>query len=159
MAPSASKGPGRERQPFLHDLYPGLTSFPSLLAAAKAAQRGKRYRPDVLAFNSRLEAEIFQLQQELRGFTYQPGAYRRFAIRDPKPRLIAASPPCACDCTRSKVRFAAATMAPVLSVFSCGLIGCGCATTTCSRGGDASNDRRWRWRPAAAPPTRPVNHS
>jgi len=92
MAPPASKGPGRERRPFLHDLYPGLTSFPSLLAAVKAAQRGKRFRPDVLAFHSRLEAEIFLLQRELRDFTYQPGPYRRFAIRDPKPRLIAAAP-------------------------------------------------------------------
>jgi len=80
------------RGPFLHDLYPRLTSFPSLLAAAKAAQRSKRYRPDVLAFNSRLEAELFRLQAELRDFTYQPGPYRRFAIRDPKPRLIAAAP-------------------------------------------------------------------
>lgn len=92
MAPPASVGRRRPSTPFLHDLYPGLTSFPSLLAAAKAAQRGKRFRPDVLAFNSRLEAELFQLQQELRSFSYQPGPYRRFAIRDPKPRTIAAAP-------------------------------------------------------------------
>ncbi len=57
MARPASSG--ARRQPFLHDLIPGLTSFANLLAAAKAAQRGKRYRPDVLAFNSRLEAELF----------------------------------------------------------------------------------------------------
>jgi retron-type reverse transcriptase len=92
MAPPASVGRRRPPTPFLHDLYPGLTSFPSLLAAAKAAQRGKRFRPDVLAFNSRLEAELFQLQQELRSFIYEPGPYRRFAIRDPKPRTIAAAP-------------------------------------------------------------------
>jgi len=92
MPLSASVGPGGRRHPFLHDIYPRLTSFTSLLAAAKAAQRGKRFRPDVLAFNSRLEAELFQLQQELRSFSYQPGPYRRFAIRDPKPRTIAAAP-------------------------------------------------------------------
>jgi retron-type reverse transcriptase len=92
MGLQPSKSCGKERTPFLHDLYPGLTSFTSLLAAAQAAQRGKRWRPDVLAFNSRLEAELFKLQSELRNFTYQPGPYRRFVIRDPKPRLIAAAP-------------------------------------------------------------------
>ena len=92
MTGSDSIRKGRRRHPFLHDLDPRLTSFTSLLAAAKAAQRGKRFRPDVLAFNSRLEAELFQLQQELRSFCYQPGPYRRFAIQDPKPRLIAAAP-------------------------------------------------------------------
>lgn len=92
MPPSASNGPGGLRHPFLHDLFPGLTSFASLLAAAKAAQRGKRFRPDVLAFNSRLEAELFQLEEELRSHRYQPGSYRRFEIRDPKPRTIAAAP-------------------------------------------------------------------
>jgi hypothetical protein len=92
MGPQGSTGHGRQRTPFLHDLYPGLTSFTSLLTAAQAAQRGKRWRPDVLAFNRRLEAELFKLQSELRNFTYQPGPYRRFVIRDPKPRIIAAVP-------------------------------------------------------------------
>ena len=90
--PVAKHSRGRRRDPFLHDLYHRLTSFTNLLAAANAAQRGKRFRPDVLAFNSRLEAEIFQLQSELRSFTYQPSPYRRFAIHDPKPRLISAAP-------------------------------------------------------------------
>jgi RNA-directed DNA polymerase len=89
---SKPRGDGRRREPFLQDLYPRLTSFTNLLAAAQAAQRGKRFQPAVLAFNSRLEAELFQLQDELRSFTYQPGPYRRFAIRDPKPRLISAAP-------------------------------------------------------------------
>lgn len=92
MARPAPCASGTRRKPFLHDLYPDLTSFSNLLAAAKAAQRGKRFRPDVLSFNNRLEAELFQLQSELRTFTYAPGPYRRFEIRDPKPRLIAAAP-------------------------------------------------------------------
>ena len=75
----------------LVDLYPRITSFSNLWAAAQRAQRGKRYRPDVLAFNNRLEAELFRLQSELRSFTYQPGPYRRFQIRDPKPRTISAA--------------------------------------------------------------------
>jgi RNA-directed DNA polymerase len=78
--------------PPLRHLYARLTSFASLQAAARRAQRGKRYRPVVLAFNANLEAELLQLQEELRSFTYQPGAYRQFRIRDPKPRLISAAP-------------------------------------------------------------------
>jgi retron-type reverse transcriptase len=76
----------------LRELYPRLTSFASLQAAARRAQRGKRYRPAVLAFNANREAELLRLQEELRSFTYRPGSYRQFRIRDPKPRLISAAP-------------------------------------------------------------------
>jgi retron-type reverse transcriptase len=76
----------------LTDLYPQITSFASLLAAARRAQCGKRFRPNVLAFNEHLEANLFQLQQELQAFTYTPGPYRQFEIRDPKRRLISAAP-------------------------------------------------------------------
>jgi retron-type reverse transcriptase len=76
----------------LANLYPRLTSFASLQAAARRAQRGKRYRPAVLAFNANLEAELLRLQEELRSFIYSPGPYRQFPIRDPKPRLISAAP-------------------------------------------------------------------
>lgn len=76
----------------LSALYLRITAFSNLLEAARRAQRGKRYRADVLAFNARLEANLFLLQQELRAFTYRPGPYRRFSIRHPKPRRIAAAP-------------------------------------------------------------------
>ena len=78
--------------PPLRNLYPRITSFANLLAAAHRAQKGKRYRPDVLAFNANLEAELFGLQRELLRQTYTPGPYRQFRIRDPKPRLISAAP-------------------------------------------------------------------
>jgi len=78
--------------PPLRHLYPRLTSFASLRAAARRAQRGKRYRPAVLAFNANLEEELLRLQEELRAFSYSPGPYRKFRIRDPKPRLISAAP-------------------------------------------------------------------
>jgi retron-type reverse transcriptase len=78
--------------PPLTDLYPRITSFAALHAAASRAQRGKRYRPTVLAFNEQLEANLFQLQHELRSFTYSPGPSRQFEIRDPKRRLISAAP-------------------------------------------------------------------
>jgi retron-type reverse transcriptase len=76
----------------LRNLFPRITSFSNLLAAARRAQYGKRYRSDVLAFNANLEGHLFRLQRELRDHTYTPGAYRRFHIRDPKPRVISAAP-------------------------------------------------------------------
>ena len=76
----------------LRDLYPRITAFPTLLAAFRKASKGKRYRPDVLAFGANLEVELFQLQQELRSFTYAPGPYRQLMVREPKPRLVSAAP-------------------------------------------------------------------
>jgi retron-type reverse transcriptase len=73
-------------------LWPQILAFDNLLLAARKAQRGKRFRPNVLEFNHNLEANLLQLQQELETHTYQPGDYRTFIIIDPKPRLISAAP-------------------------------------------------------------------
>ncbi len=73
-------------------LWPRITSFENLLRAAHKAQRGKRFRPNVLAFNHHLEDHLLQLQTALRQQTYQPGQYRTFEIFEPKPRIIAAAP-------------------------------------------------------------------
>ncbi len=69
-----------------------IIDFENLLLAARKAQKGKRFRDNVLAFNYNLEKELQQLQTELRTKTYRPGAYRTFEIKDPKPRLISAAP-------------------------------------------------------------------
>ncbi len=74
------------------DLYPQIITFENLLAAAKQAQRQKRYREPVLAFNDHLERELLQLQRELQTQTYQPGRYKTFEIYEPKRRLISAAP-------------------------------------------------------------------
>jgi len=74
------------------NLWHQIVSFENLLIASRQAQRGKRFRDDVLAFNYNLERELQQLQQELQTQTYRPGAYKTFEIRDPKPRLISAAP-------------------------------------------------------------------
>lgn len=76
----------------LRDLYPRITAFSTLLAAFRKASKGKRYRPEVLTFGANLEAELFQLQHELRSFSYTPGLYRHFTIREPKPRRVSAAP-------------------------------------------------------------------
>jgi retron-type reverse transcriptase len=69
-----------------------ITEFSNLLLAAKKAQRGKRFRENVLVFNYNLESELFRLQAELQSKTYHPGAYTTFDIFEPKPRMISAAP-------------------------------------------------------------------
>jgi RNA-directed DNA polymerase len=73
-------------------LWDEITSFENLLLAARKAQRGKRFRPNVLEFNDRLELNLLALQSQLRNQTYEPGGYRTFEIFEPKPRIIAAAP-------------------------------------------------------------------
>lgn len=73
-------------------LYPQMVEFENLLLAAKKAQKGKRYRENVLEFNYNLERELISLQQELNQKTYQPGNYRTFHIKKPKIRMISAAP-------------------------------------------------------------------
>lgn len=74
------------------NLWPQIIAFENLLLASRQAQKGKRFRGNVLEFNHKLEIEILQLHSELKNLTYQPGAYRTFRIRDPKPRMISAAP-------------------------------------------------------------------
>lgn len=73
-------------------LFDRLVSFENLLAAARAARRGKRMKPDVARFDFALERELFALRTELLMQTYRPGRYHTFTIREPKTRLISAAP-------------------------------------------------------------------
>ncbi|MBW4671473.1 MAG: RNA-directed DNA polymerase [Cyanomargarita calcarea GSE-NOS-MK-12-04C] len=74
------------------NLYPEIIKFENILTAAKKAERGKRFRENVLAFNYNLERELLRLQTELASKTYQPGAYRTFYLKEPKNRMISAAP-------------------------------------------------------------------
>ena len=73
-------------------LWADVVDFKNLLAAARQAQQGKRFRENVLRFNYHLEKELIQLQQELLSKTYRPGNYKTFQVKEPKPRLISAAP-------------------------------------------------------------------
>lgn len=74
------------------NLWPEIVDFENLLLAAHKAQKGKRYRENVLAFNYNLESELLRLQKALKTQTYQPGSYTTFRVYSPKPRLISAAP-------------------------------------------------------------------
>ena len=69
-----------------------LNSWDNLLRAYRQASRGKRGQPNVAAFEHRLEDHLLELQRDLRGRTYEPGAYLSFYIEEPKRRLISAAP-------------------------------------------------------------------
>jgi retron-type reverse transcriptase len=73
------------------NLWPALTSFSNLLGAAQAAAAGKRRRPDVAAFLLELEPNLAALRRDLLSGSYEPGGYRTFEIREPKPRRISAA--------------------------------------------------------------------
>jgi hypothetical protein len=53
------------------NLWANIITFDNLLLAAKKAQRCKRFKPDILKFNYRLESEILKLQRELITKTYR----------------------------------------------------------------------------------------
>jgi len=74
------------------NLFEKIVSFENLLLAARKAQRGKRFKNEVLAFNRRLEENLLRLRDALRCGDYAPGAYRTFEIYEPKRRLISAAP-------------------------------------------------------------------
>lgn len=46
-----------------NNFWPEIISFENLLLAARQAQKGKRFRDNVLAFNYNLECELAPLQQ------------------------------------------------------------------------------------------------
>jgi len=73
-------------------LWPQIVDFSNLVLAARRAQRGKRFRENVLAFNYNLENELLAIQYDLTTKTYRPGEYRTFQIVEPKKRMISAAP-------------------------------------------------------------------
>jgi len=73
-------------------MYDNLCSWENLLLAYRKASRGKRGHPNVAAFEYRLEENLLELQRELLGKSYRPGAYHSFYIHEPKRRLISAAP-------------------------------------------------------------------
>ena len=74
------------------NLWSEIIEFENLLSAVNTAQRGKRFRDNVLAFNYNLETQLPKLQTQLINKTYCPGEYRTFEIVEPKRRIISAAP-------------------------------------------------------------------
>lgn len=75
-----------------NNLWDRIIEFENILQAARQAQRGKRFRDNVLAFNYNLEKELARIKTQLENKTYHPGAYKTFEIMEPKRRMISAAP-------------------------------------------------------------------
>ncbi|MEW6357963.1 MAG: reverse transcriptase domain-containing protein [Planctomycetota bacterium] len=73
-------------------LFEKIVSFDNMLLAARKAERGKRARPDVCAFDFNLEKELVDLKDELKSAAYRPGPYRCFTVHEPKERFISVVP-------------------------------------------------------------------
>lgn len=73
-------------------LFARLVERENVWRAWLDARRGKARRPDVARFARHATAEVDRLAAALAAEAWRPGGYRRFIIRRPKPRLIAAAP-------------------------------------------------------------------
>ncbi len=69
-----------------------IAGWDNLMLAYQHAAKGKRGRPEVAAFEYRLEDNLACLRWELLNRSYRPGCYKSFYIHDPKLRLISAAP-------------------------------------------------------------------
>ena len=74
------------------NLWDRMISFESLLLAAHAAARGKRFKPGVARFVFDLERHLLLLHEELASETSRPGPYLTFTIYEGKTRHISAAP-------------------------------------------------------------------
>lgn len=74
------------------DLFDAVTDWDNLWRAFCRAARGKRRKGSAAAFEQQVADRLIALQQDLRGKTYRPGAYRHFVIHEPKRRRISAAP-------------------------------------------------------------------
>ena len=72
-----------------------IAAWPSLHEAAFRAAKGRRGQPSVAAFLSDLDQNLSKIQRDVLHHRAPRGEWSVFAIRDPKPRQIAA--PCFAD--------------------------------------------------------------
>lgn len=70
------------------DLFNKIVSAENLFSAWDSFKKDKRNKTDVLEFEWHLEENIFKLQRDLEGRTYQHGSYTDFYITDPKQRHV-----------------------------------------------------------------------
>ncbi|HWQ14457.1 MAG TPA: reverse transcriptase domain-containing protein [Roseiflexaceae bacterium] len=74
------------------NLWPQVAGFENLLAAYRAARRGKRGTRQVARFEARCEEHLLRLSEELESGRYRPGPYHTFVVYEPKRRVISAAP-------------------------------------------------------------------
>lgn len=73
---------------FNGSIFDHITSVGNLFSAWREFKKGKNKKPDVITFALNLENNIFALRDELISGNWICGGYKKFSIRDPKPRII-----------------------------------------------------------------------
>ena len=73
---------------FRGSIFNHIVSLENLFAAWQEFKRGKVKKPDVIEFSLNLENNIFNLRNELVSGKWKCDGYKRFSIKDPKPRMI-----------------------------------------------------------------------
>lgn len=74
------------------NLMPLVADWENLALAYHKASAGRRETRPVQRFATHLDQELNLLVVELAAGSWQPGAYQRFVVRDPKVRIIHAAP-------------------------------------------------------------------
>lgn len=76
----------------LQNSFHRISEFEWLERAYRKARKQKRYREEILAFSNNLDANLLQIQEQLRNGTFRFGPYRRHWVYVPKKRLVMALP-------------------------------------------------------------------
>lgn len=74
----------------IENAWPTICSFEWLLEAHRNARKGKRYRPEIMGFASKLEDNLFAVQLCMKDGNYELGPYRKLWVYVPKKRLVMA---------------------------------------------------------------------
>lgn len=74
------------------NLFEKICAFENLYLASRKAEKGKRFRHEVAAFNAQRAENILEIQKLLRAGEYPFGRFRTIRIYQPKPRIISAAP-------------------------------------------------------------------
>jgi retron-type reverse transcriptase len=72
--------------------FEAVYSMENLYHAWHKVSLGKSAKTSILHFYHNLDQNLISIADDLKSGTYQPGPYNRFLIKDPKERIIAASP-------------------------------------------------------------------
>lgn len=75
-----------------NNLISKICTIKNALLAYHKARRGKRYRPEVIKFESNRETNLAKAINDIKCGTYEMGGYFFFKVYEPKERLIMALP-------------------------------------------------------------------
>ena len=72
--------------------FEAVYAMENLYSAWHKVSLGKSAKSSILNFYRNLDKNLASIAQDLQNGTYRPGPYNRFLIKDPKERIISASP-------------------------------------------------------------------